>query len=80
MRLITQGSKKAAENDFMFQILPTFCNPTNNLLIIRANEIVIENSKTGKMSAVVVILKVFGDKFTDSRSANPRIATVVQCL
>ncbi len=28
---------------------------------IRANEITIENSKTGKVTAVVTILKVFGD-------------------
>ena len=28
---------------------------------IRANEIAIENSKTGKVTAVVAILKVFGD-------------------
>ncbi len=32
------------------------------LVIIRANEITIENSKTGKVTAVVAILKVFGDK------------------
>ena len=38
--------------------------------IIRANEIAIENSKTGKVSTVVAILKVFGDKFTNSLSAN----------
>jgi hypothetical protein len=37
--------------------------------IIRANEIAIENSKTGKVNAVIAILKVFGDKFTNSRSA-----------
>jgi hypothetical protein len=30
--------------------------------IIRANETVIENSKTSKVTAVVAILKVFGDK------------------
>jgi hypothetical protein len=39
--------------------------------IIKANEIAIENSKTGKVTAVVAILKVFGDKFTNSRNANP---------
>jgi len=39
--------------------------------IIRANEIAIENSKTGKVTAVVAVLKVFGNKFTNSRSANP---------
>jgi hypothetical protein len=39
--------------------------------IIKANEIEIENSKPGKVTAVVAILKVFGDKFTNSRSANP---------
>ena len=30
---------------------------------IRANKIAIENSKTGKVTAVVAILKVFGEKF-----------------
>ena len=30
--------------------------------LIRANEITIENSKTGKVTAVVAILKVFRDK------------------
>ena len=39
--------------------------------ITRANEITIENSKTGKMTAVVVILKVFGDTSNNSRNANP---------
>ena len=39
--------------------------------IIKANESAIENSKTGKVTAVIAILKVFGDKFTNSRSANP---------
>jgi hypothetical protein len=38
---------------------------------IRANEIAIENAKTGKVTAVVAILKIFGDKFTNSRNANP---------
>ena len=38
---------------------------------IRANEIAIENSKTGKVTAVVPILKVFGDNTRNSRSANP---------
>ena len=38
---------------------------------IRANEIAIENSKTGKVTAVVAILKVFGDKIGNSRNANP---------
>ncbi len=38
---------------------------------IRANEIAIENSKTGKVTAVVAILKVFGDKIGNSRKANP---------
>jgi hypothetical protein len=40
---------------------------------IRANEIAIENSKTGKVTAVVAILKVFGDKICNSRNANPEI-------
>jgi hypothetical protein len=39
---------------------------------IRANEIAIENSKTGKVTAVVAILKVFGDKIRNSRNAHPR--------
>ncbi len=34
--------------------------------IIKANEIAIENFKTGKVTAVVAILKVFWDKFTNS--------------
>jgi len=38
---------------------------------IRANEIAIENSKTGKVTAVVAILKVFGDNTCNSRNANP---------
>ena len=38
---------------------------------IRANEIAIENSETGKVTAVVVILKVFGDNTCNSRNANP---------
>ncbi len=39
--------------------------------IIRANEIAIENSKTGKVTAVVAILKIFGDK-SNSHNSNPR--------
>ncbi len=35
---------------------------------IRANEIAIENSKTGKVTAVVAILKVFGDKSNSHNS------------
>ncbi len=38
---------------------------------IRANEIAIENSKTGKVTAIIAILKVFGDNTYNSRSANP---------
>jgi hypothetical protein len=38
---------------------------------IRANEIAIEKSKTGKVTAVVTILKVFGDIICNSRNANP---------
>ncbi len=41
------------------------------LYIIRANEIAIENSKTGKVTAVVAVLKVFGDK-SNSHNSNPR--------
>jgi hypothetical protein len=37
--------------------------------VIRANEIAIENSKTGKVTAVVEILKVLGDK-SNSRNSN----------
>jgi len=39
--------------------------------ITRANEIAIETSKTGKVTAVVVILKVFGDEPNNSRNTNP---------
>jgi hypothetical protein len=38
---------------------------------IRANKIAIENSKTGKVTAVVAILKIFGDNIRNSRNANP---------
>jgi hypothetical protein len=38
--------------------------------IIRASEIAIENSKNGKVTAVVAILKVFGDK---SNSRNSKL-------
>jgi len=37
-----------------------------------ANEIRIENSKTGKMTAVVAILKIFGEYINNSRNANPK--------
>jgi len=45
---------------------------TTKLLLdtIRDNEIAIENSKTGKVTAVVAILKVFGDK---SNSRNSKL-------
>ena len=39
--------------------------------ITRAHEIAIENSKTGKVTAVVAILKVFGDTPNNSRNTNP---------
>jgi hypothetical protein len=38
---------------------------------IRANENAIKNAKTGKVTAVVMILKVFEDKLCNSRNANP---------
>jgi hypothetical protein len=38
--------------------------------IIRANEMAFENSKTGKVTTVVAILKVFGDK---SNSRNSKL-------
>ncbi len=38
---------------------------------IRANEIAIETSKTGKVTAVVAILKVIGFNTRNSRNANP---------
>jgi hypothetical protein len=38
--------------------------------VIRANNIAIKNSKTGKVTAVVAILKVFGYK-SNSRNSNP---------
>jgi len=39
--------------------------------ITRANEIAIETSKTGKVTAVVGMLKVFGDKPNNSRNTYP---------
>ena len=39
---------------------------------IRANEIAIENSKTGKVTSVVTMLKIFGDNINNSRNANPK--------
>ena len=39
--------------------------------ISKANEIAIETSKTGKVTAVVAILKGIGDKPNNSRNANP---------
>jgi len=38
----------------------------------RANEIAIENSKTGKVTAVVAILKIFGENVNNSWNANPK--------
>jgi hypothetical protein len=38
----------------------------------KANQIAIETSKTGKVTAVDAILKVFGDTPNNSRNANPR--------
>ncbi len=40
--------------------------------MIRANEITIENSETGKVTAVVAILKVFGGNTRNSRNTNPK--------
>ncbi len=37
---------------------------------IRANEIAIENSKTGKVTAVVAVMYLYRDKQCNSRSAN----------
>jgi hypothetical protein len=37
---------------------------------IRANEIAIENFKTGRVTGVVAILKIFGDKICNSRNTN----------
>ena len=39
---------------------------------IRANEIAIEISKTGKVTAVVAILKIFGENINNQRNANPK--------
>ena len=39
---------------------------------IRANEIAIENPETGKVTAVVTMLQVFGHKINNSRNANPK--------
>ena len=44
---------------------------TSDVDTIRVNEIAIENSETGKVTAVVATLKVFGDTTHNSRSANP---------
>jgi hypothetical protein len=38
--------------------------------ISKANEIAIETSKTGKVTAVVTLLKVIGEKLYNSRNAN----------
>ncbi len=38
---------------------------------IKANEIAIKNSKTDKVTTVVAILKVLGNKISNSRNANP---------
>jgi hypothetical protein len=45
--------------------------PSKALDIIRANEIAIKNSKSGKVTAAGSILKVFGDG-SNSRNFNPR--------
>ena len=39
---------------------------------IRANEIAIENPKTGKMTAVVSMIMVFGDRINNSRNTNQK--------
>ena len=39
--------------------------------VSKANEIALENSKTGKVTAIVAILKVFGGNTHNSRNANP---------
>jgi len=39
---------------------------------IRANESAIENPETGKVTAVITMRKVFGDKINNSRNANPK--------
>jgi hypothetical protein len=39
---------------------------------IRANEIAIENPETGKVTAVVTMLKVSRHKINNSRNANPK--------
>ena len=38
----------------------------------RANEIAIKNPEKGKVTAVVTMLKVFGDKIDNSRNATPK--------
>jgi hypothetical protein len=39
--------------------------------ITRVSEIAIKNSKTGKVTAVAMIMSIFGIKSGNSRSANP---------
>jgi len=39
---------------------------------IRANEIAIKTPKQVKVTAVVTMLKVFGNKINNSRNANPK--------
>ena len=38
---------------------------------VRANEINIENSKTGKVTAVVAVMYLFREKICNSHNANP---------
>jgi hypothetical protein len=56
-------------------LISTDTHPIKNtkiaLDITKANEITIGNSKTGKVSAVVVITSIFGKKYGNSRSPNP---------
>jgi hypothetical protein len=51
--------------------------PRTALEIIKANEKSIENSKTGKVSAVVAIIKIFSKNFSNSRNPNSRRKSVI---
>ncbi len=63
----------------MWRELPPQNFVSDSLFIIRANEIVIENSKKGKMNTVLAIFKVIGDKFTDSRNTGLSFGSSRKC-
>jgi hypothetical protein len=63
----------------MWRELPPQNFVEDSLFIIRANEIVIENSKKGKMNTVFAILKVIGNKFTNSRNTGLSFGSSRKC-